>query len=182
MRVGSNRGLTLLELLITLSIAIIVTSFGLPWWTQTIASNHRIAATNNIVGLVQRARSEAIQTGQEVVLCPDNGHGDCLDADDLWPEGYVMFINVPAGRPWRATEPSHRLSRGVWPADMQVLVNRAGLVFRPLARRSTNATFRICDGRGRVPPRAVIISPTGRPRTSDRLAGGAPIPCPPAHE
>ncbi|MFK7886831.1 MAG: GspH/FimT family pseudopilin [Gammaproteobacteria bacterium] len=173
-----NAGLTLPELLITLAIASILGSLAAPWWTKMIASNHRIAATNKVVGLIQYARNEAIKAGQEVVLCPDDGTGACLDGDGLWPYGYTMFINDPPGRPWRVPGSAGQLARGTWPANTQILGNRDGWVFRPLAQRSTNGTFRICDPLDRVPPRAVIVSAMGRPRTADRLASGAPIPCP----
>jgi type IV fimbrial biogenesis protein FimT len=178
MRSLAPRGITLLELLMTIAVAGIVAGVGAPWWTRIIAGNERLAATNQLVGLIQRARSEAIKSGKEVVLCPDNGTGGCLDGDGAWSNGYTLFLNAQRGRPWRPDDAGGLLARGRWPGQISVHGNRDGWVFRPLALRSTNGTFRICHRRNLTPPRAVIVSPMGRPRTAQRLPGGGTIPCP----
>lgn len=178
MRNQPARGVTLLELIVAIAVASIVAGIAVPSWTRIIAGNARLAATNQLVGLIQHARSEAIKTGKEVVLCPDNGTGGCLDSADAWTNGYTLFVNNEPGRPWRPAGSASLLARGHWPRRITVHGNRDGWVFRPLALRSTNGTFRICHERHLTSPRAVIVSAMGRPRTAQRLPGGGPIPCP----
>ena len=44
--------------------------------------------------------------------------------------------------------------------------------------RATNGTFVVCDEAGRVPPRALVVSYTGRPRVAMETPRGEPYSCP----
>ena len=173
-----THGFTLLELLVTLSVAVVLGSVALPWLARSVAINQRLVATHQLVGNVQFARAEAIKHGEVVGLCPSSDGVTCLPGTDAWVQGFLVFRDTTPGRPYRAERREDLLRVDRWPPAVDVRANREMFVFRPLARRSTNGTFRVCHERRSVPPRAVVVAPTGRPRTSDRLADGAPIPCP----
>lgn len=173
------KGLTLLELLTVIAVAAVLAGFAAPAFTRSVAANQRIAATNALLGLVQYARAEAIQRAREVVLCPSATGERCTPGDDAWAAGYLVFVNDPPGPPYQLTDQRLRLRSDRWPARVHLAANRGEFVFRPLARRSSNGTFRLCHAHPQVVPRAVIVAPTGRPRVSGRLPNGGPIPCPP---
>jgi type IV fimbrial biogenesis protein FimT len=64
-----QRGFTLLELLITLVVAAIVLSAGIPSFDAFLATNRMAAAANNIVSSVHAARSEAIKRRTTITWC-----------------------------------------------------------------------------------------------------------------
>jgi type IV fimbrial biogenesis protein FimT len=67
----------------------------------------------------------------------------------------------------------HRPGRTV-----NIMTNRGKYTLRGVRRRNTNGTFLICDGAGRVPSRALIVSYTGRPRSAPGSDAPARLACP----
>lgn len=173
-------GYTLLEALITVAVAALVAGAALPELGRSVAAARRTAAANELLGAFQRGRAEAIKRHAELVLCGDDGDGGCLPAGEPWAHGYVLFVDEPPGRPYRPASPAAVVAHRAAPAGLTLLANREAFALRPLARRSSNGTVRLCPDGGRVAPRALILSVTGRPRVSARLPDGTPIPCPPA--
>jgi len=180
MQPKTNRqdGLTLLEVIITLVVALAMTGYAVPQWSRLVASNRQTATVNQIIGAVQFARSKSIALHRDVVLCPDRGDGFCAASGDTWPSRFLVFVDEERGPPYQLLEPAQILLAGTLPDRMSVHANRDAFVFRPLSVRSSNGTVRVCDPDNLVPPAAVIVSVTGRPRSARRLAGGGAIPCP----
>lgn len=161
-----------------LGVVVILGSVALPAFTTLLASNRRVAATNKVIGAMQYARGEAIKRAREVVLCGSSDGLHCASGEQRWSTGYLVFINEPPGPPYRVSSDAQILWADRWPHRVHVAANRDVFVFRPLARRATNGTVRICEAAGRVPPRTVIVSSTGRPRAAWQMADGGQIPCP----
>ena len=65
----SNRGMTLVELLVGLLILSILLAIGVPSFNQFIASNRLTAYTNDMLSTLTLARSEAIKRNGREVLC-----------------------------------------------------------------------------------------------------------------
>ncbi|MEM6640261.1 MAG: GspH/FimT family protein [Pseudomonadota bacterium] len=176
---SSSTGTTLIELIAALAVAALLFGLAAPSLTRTIALNHRIAETNRLLGLVQYARREAIHRHADVVICPSADGLVCSEGVDAWQQGILVFEDQPVGPPYALDDPRYRLRAARGSTVMHLEANRPLFVFRPLARRSTNGTWRLCHPHGHTSPRALIVAPNGRPRVSTRLPDGAPIPCPP---
>ena len=70
-RPGSG-GVTLIELLVTVTVLAIVLGLGVPSFSRLIASNRIASQTNEFTGALQLARSEAVRRGLGVALRTDN--------------------------------------------------------------------------------------------------------------
>ena len=57
------------------------------------------------------------------------------------------------------------------PAGVVLRLSRPRLEFWPDAMAASTNTLTICDGQGIAPPRAIVISQTGRVRLADAAAG-----------
>lgn len=177
---GLNKawGLTLIELLISLALLSIVVIGGIPAFSEFTANNRMITEKNRLVGEVNLARSEAILRSKRVVLCPSVDGVQCL-ADPHWHKGRLIFIDSNGNRDHdegelilRATQASE--------AGLSILTprSRRRVVFYPIGfAPGSNATFTFCDHRGSQHAHAVILSNTGRPRTSSRGPGGRQLHC-----
>jgi hypothetical protein len=85
----------------------------------------------------------------------------------------------PDGPGPAADDPPLRVVRpAIAGARQSVRANRDAIRFTALTPAATTATLTVCDERGSRAARAVIVSRIGRPRISDRDAGGRPLVCP----
>jgi type IV fimbrial biogenesis protein FimT len=68
-RRASEAGFTLVELLVTISLASLLMAIGIPMFRETIASNRLTGEANDLVAAITMARSQAITANQRVVFC-----------------------------------------------------------------------------------------------------------------
>ncbi len=72
----SNRGFTVLELMVTLAVAGVLVTVGVPGFTEIVRNNRVTAQTNELVTAINLARSEAIKRGRNVaVAVTESGNG-----------------------------------------------------------------------------------------------------------
>lgn len=83
--------MTLLELLVTLVIAALLTTFAIPSLGGLVRDYRATAAINGIVGQVQYIRSTAITAQRPVTLCP--GLAPTCGQRDSWHIGSFAFID-----------------------------------------------------------------------------------------
>lgn len=80
-------GLTLIELIITITLFAIVVTAALPA-LQSFIQNHRVAAqANGLVTAIQLARSEALKRGGSVTLCASDNGTACGGS---WNDGWMV--------------------------------------------------------------------------------------------
>ncbi|MBK5969787.1 MULTISPECIES: GspH/FimT family pseudopilin [Thiorhodovibrio] len=90
-----QRGTTLLELLVTISIAAILMSVAVPSFQSMMRTNRIASVTNEMVRALMLARSEAVSRGLNVSLCntanPNADSPSC--AGGTWATGWIVFID-----------------------------------------------------------------------------------------
>lgn len=168
---NNSPGWTLLNLLISVSIIAILTSLALPAFSRLAWDLRRVSAVNSLVHTLHLARSEAIKRAQLVVLCPTDPSGACLERTGPWTDGWMVFVNLDRDHPPRRDPGEPIIHMTSPPAGVNIHANRSAFVMRPVTLRSTNGTVTFCDPAGGMTGRAVIVSYTGRPRTSGHDLG-----------
>lgn len=93
-----ERGVTLMELIVTISIAGILTAVALPSFQQVIQSNRLATQSNQFITMISVARSEAVKRGRRASICAGQG-GSCActekeGCDDNWKKGILVFIDT----------------------------------------------------------------------------------------
>lgn len=71
----SNRGFTLVELMITVAVLAIILSIALPSMRELIINGRVTTQTNELISSLALARSEAIRRGLDVSVCAADGVG-----------------------------------------------------------------------------------------------------------
>jgi type IV fimbrial biogenesis protein FimT len=172
-------GVTLVETLLTLSIAGIVLGAGVPSFGRMLAEARVSAEAEALIGHFHLARTTAVDGGSATVLCP-SADGLACASDALWHQGYLLFVDRNDNRAPDAGEPVLRHRPGA--ADAPVTATSS--TYRRLVRfdvdgsaGGTNITITLCDQGGQVPPRAVIVSNLGRPRVSSKAPDGSALSC-----
>ena len=86
------KGFTLIEFLVTLVVAAILTFVAVPGFYSVMQNNRVVSTTNKLSASFNFARTEAIRLGVPVSVCPaaDASLTSCGGAGD-WVKGWVVF-------------------------------------------------------------------------------------------
>ncbi len=166
-----QRAFTLIELLITVAVAAIVLTVGVPTFRDTMLNNRIVTQTNELIGTLNLVRSEAIKRGMRVVVCRAAGSDCATDATSIWEAGWLIYADNNGNGARDAEEPILRVMQR---AEGEITIRTGSTFTRWIAYQPNGVsigntglgtgTFRICDSRGVDHARFVVISITGRAR------------------
>jgi type IV fimbrial biogenesis protein FimT len=88
--VKQQKGVTLIELMITVSIVAIILAFVGPSIQSILIKNRIVAEINEISSLIQYARHHAIDEQAQVVVCPSADYSECSED---WNDPKIVFID-----------------------------------------------------------------------------------------
>lgn len=86
-----HAGLTLMELLVALAVAAIVSSAAMPSLLSLLHKQQMRAALNDLQGAIALTRSLAIARGSVVLMAPQ-------DAGGAWEQGWTVFADANGNR------------------------------------------------------------------------------------
>jgi type IV fimbrial biogenesis protein FimT len=88
-------GFSLVEIMITLAIAVILVLVAVPQYQSTIQSQKTSSGINNLLNDLEFTRSEAIKEGQFVSICVSSGGTSCTTSS-TWDQGWIVYTNPSA--------------------------------------------------------------------------------------
>lgn len=91
-----QHGFSLLELMITITVAAILLAIAVPSFRDAIHRNEVSAASNNLLASLAYARTEAIDRGQLVSMCPSTDGSSCTPSGQAFDPGWIVYT-YPAG-------------------------------------------------------------------------------------
>lgn len=95
----SIQGMTVLEVMLTITVLAVVLSMGLPAMAHLIEHNRVVAAQQSLLSAIHITRSTAIKTNQRATLCPSRNGKTCTPDTD-WHHGWILFPDPHAvGQP-----------------------------------------------------------------------------------
>ena len=96
-----SRGFTLFELLMVVAILGIALTLGVPSLTKLIRDNRAQSYSNNLLGAVAMARSEAMRRGGFIKMCAVNDSTlatpTCSNSTDWATGGWMIFTDDDGG-------------------------------------------------------------------------------------
>lgn len=153
-------GVTLIEMLFGIAVVAILAGLAVPGFHQSLRVTALRAATYDLLAGLQQTRGSSIIESQPGMLCPSDAAGACLPA--ATPASYWRWSTEGPGR-LAALEP-HALPTGV-----VARASRSPVLFWPHGLNASTATLTICDLQGVAPPRAIVVSVSGRARVTEAL-------------
>jgi len=90
-----QKGISLVELMTTVSIISLTLTFGVPTFSGSRASVQRGQVMLDLADSFSLARSEAARQGVSVRVCPSDTGLACSDADKPdWSRGWIVFTDI----------------------------------------------------------------------------------------
>ena len=177
MKISREQGLTLLDVLITVSLMGILSAIAVPSYQSMHIKNRFASEVNALVGDLHFTRSESIKRGVDVVICatqnPAADRPVCSE-NGRWHEGWVVFVAPdPLPNPVRPDSRNDvlRIQDGFGNQDeMTDNVARAIISFDRNGFTGNARTIQLCDGgngnsdaRNRS-AKGIVLSTVGRVR------------------
>lgn len=179
------RGFTIVELMIAVLILAILMGVGVPSFQSTVKNNRMTSDLNAFITSLNQARSEAVKQNQEVVVCTSSNGTSCAGTTN-WENGWVVFVDrdndgtIDDGDACGpgATDDCIMTVQSALAGDITLRSTGSSISYFGSGSSNGADTFTICDDRGADKAKAVIVSSTGRPRTSYKEDDGSDLSCP----
>ncbi|WP_417546107.1 GspH/FimT family pseudopilin [Marinobacter sp.] len=156
-------GFTLIELMVTLALVAVIAAFAIPSFTTMIANSRLVSTSNDIVGALSYARSEAIKTGRRVSVNPTDGAN--------WANGMSVWIDNNSNG---SMQDSEELRRTTGAAGAVTITSSSNFAFSGgglLSNSSAEVTIQVCDNRSGESGSKIIVTLGGGIRSKDHTCG-----------
>ncbi len=164
-----QRGMSLVEMLIALAVASVLIGIGVPAFNGFVDQQRLTTRTNDLIGAIAYARSEAVKLGGVVSVV-----AAAPDSDNEWGGGFCVAVGAPAnctGTVLRQFDGSEAVTLDAVDAlnDVSTLsFNARGLLVGGGAGsiQVCSADTDVTDGR------AIVVSMIGRTNAESLTCGG----------
>lgn len=172
-----NSGFTLVELVVVLAIASILSAMALPGLQALLERSRSVSTQHQIVAAFAHARLLAITRQRPATVCPSFDGSGCRE-DGIWEDGWITFQDHNGNGD---RDPVDEVMKRELPVGDALHIRSSQFRSRALFRRNgmaqgANFTLRICSLQGRVLS-ALILNNAGRVRQPSLEQVAALPPC-----
>ena len=122
-------GFTLIELVITLTVASILAIIAVPSYRQFVESGRLTTATNDFIADVSYVRVEAMKRGPslQMGICASSNGASCAASPATWGSGWIVFVDADANGTYNASGGDSILKiHDALPSGIKAATNPAG--------------------------------------------------------
>jgi type IV fimbrial biogenesis protein FimT len=164
MRMRRAGGFTLVELMVTLAIAVILMTVAVPGYQSFILNARRTLVANDLVLALAYAKSEAVKRGVRVTVCSRQDDATCAGST-TWDSGWLVFVDNNGD----GVVDTDDIVLQVYPPlpnGSTLRAGRARVTFQSTGfSPGFNDTLHLCDPRGVGEDRNIVLSLQGRVKT-----------------
>jgi len=171
---SKKNGFTLIEMMVSVSIAAILISIAVPSFKTMFKNNRITAATNEFIAALILTRSEALKRNNNVSICASTNQMTCTNGTDF-AKGWIVFLDCDqdgvrdAGKPCdgksediiKVHEELHKLSIQSTTAPKRYL----NYTFSGRARAFDNVSLDVKEGTSNTGKKTITIGMSGRVKT-----------------
>jgi type IV fimbrial biogenesis protein FimT len=189
-----NRGVTLIELMVTVAIAAIVATVAVPSLRDFLRKNQLSGTTMEFIGALNYARSEAVRRGLSVAVCknlePTNSKfgkrcnaTTCASStgSDCWDRGWIILVNSDSSylAGTKDIDEADRLRvQSPLKSGYAMRASINNVAYSRSGMTTNTATFAVCEGastpRAKNQAQAVVVTATSPRIASDTDKDGIP--------
>ena len=163
---------TLIELMITIAVAAVVLTLGVPSFSNVIERNRLTAHINELVATLNFARSEAVRRNSSIKVCHSANGLNCGGVG--YEDGWIIFTDLNADGDYAdAGEELIRTNEGL-PSNYTMRTNNLSSFTYSSKGRASTGRIVLCKDNAIDQARAIVISNSGRTRLAPLDANGIP--------
>ncbi|MDX1654550.1 MAG: GspH/FimT family pseudopilin [Candidatus Competibacteraceae bacterium] len=163
-----DHGFTLIEMMVTLAVAVIVVTLVIPSFTRLLHNNQARNLGFELQSTLNMARSEAIKRNRQVTVCAKQA--DAIQCDNSaggqgeWQDGWLVFLDDDDDNVYDAGEELLRLREALEMGSIQSNSADTDVDFRASGSvlPFDNRTYRICLTDNQK--HGIILASSGRAR------------------
>jgi len=161
-------GVTLVEVIVTLTVAVILVSLALPSFRNQLLNRTVESTADTLASDFRFARSEAIKRTSKVTICASPNGTSCTGTGGLWKNGWIVFVPSASNGSFTSGDEIIRV-QGAFDAIASIAASdgtsRSSFVFEATGWSQASAQqFLVTpSGNSGVGARLVCISNKGRP-------------------
>ena len=173
---NSQSGVTLLELVVAIAVLGVLLGIAVPGFNQLLLNNRQVSATNEFIAALQGARSTAVTRNSRVTVCASQDQASCSGGN--WSAGWIVFSDDNGNQSFDGGETLLRARDNIEQINITSPDFGLALTFAANGRAvAGSGQFMVCDSRGATHGKVIILSPSGRPRTSSTQNDGSAPAC-----
>lgn len=157
-----NKGFTLVELMVSVSVTSILAAIAAPNLSDFIIKMRVDNEVSQLHRMLLLTRNAAINSGQKAIICPLDSSYQCTEQ---WQNELSVFIDVNGNKTFDANEKVISMRAAIKSGDELVYgKGRNNITFKPTGQLSglANGTFRYCPQSNKNHSRGIIVARSGR--------------------
>lgn len=176
LRVLAQRGFTLIELMVTISVLAILLGIAVPSFKDVLLGSTLTSHANNLIAAINLARGEALKRNVSVTLCASSDGSTCAGSGG-WEQGWIIKCKTTDHLSCDASGPDWIVVQRQQAAAAGLKITEASasrvVTFDPNGVGATPVTLTVC----RATPsagsqeRVISVTATGRSYVSKTANG-----------
>lgn len=157
------KGFTLIELMVTVSVAAILATIAAPSFTSFIQNTSQSSAFSQLQGDLNRARSEAIKRNVRMLVCNSTTGTSCSTATD-WGSGWIVCYDANANDDCDAsavTNPNPQIVRSTLKDTLALNVTATPIRFNPIGTANGAFTLTLAGNWSGAQDKTLTVAATG---------------------
>ncbi len=164
-----NKGFTLLELMVTVGVAAILLSVGVPSFRTVIMDNRLVRDSNQFVASINLARSSAIRFQRNATICTSDDYSantpTCAGTTD-WSNGWIVWVDKDRD----GNTDNNEILAAQAPVDESTVFTASSAALFSFDARGFGTSpaddLTMCDGRTGETGRSIKVNTVGRTNVS----------------
>ncbi len=160
--VNHNLGITLIELLITLTLIAIIVVAATPSLTDALQKQRLTAGLDRLTADILLARSESVKSGDHSIICPTSTGTACSKQAD-WHRGWMVFSDTNKNGEFDRDEPLHRVQNRLHYIRAKAYNQRLQIIFTKTGSTLlSNTTIIFCGTRNVNNALSLLVNSAGQ--------------------